>query len=196
METRQKGTLEKKQHKVVVVGDSHARGCAAKLTENLGEAFEVTGFVKPGTSLEVITTMESEGISKLTKKDAVVIWGGSHDIAKNAAKTGLKHMVKFVKENSNTNIVIMEAPQRHDLSTLSCVNNEVIVFNRKLQKMMKTYNNMKILHVDTSRGHFTCHGLHMNGMGKEKMTCQKNGHKKGRNTYHLGMEGQVSGEKW
>jgi hypothetical protein len=33
-------------------------------------------------------------------------------------------MVKFVKENSHTNIVIMEAPQRHDLSTLSCVNNE------------------------------------------------------------------------
>jgi hypothetical protein len=113
--------------------------------------------------------MESEGISKLTKKDAVVIWGGSHDIAKNAAKTGLKHMVKFVKEKSNMNIVIMEAPHRHDLSILSRVNNEVIVFNRKLQKMMKTYNNIKILDVDISRGHFTRHGLHMNGMGKEKM---------------------------
>jgi hypothetical protein len=35
--------------------------------------------------------------------------------------------------------------------------------------MMKTYNNIKILDVDTSRGHFTHHGLHMNGMGKEKM---------------------------
>jgi hypothetical protein len=35
--------------------------------------------------------------------------------------------------------------------------------------MMKTYNNMKILDVDTSQGHFTRHGLHMNGMGKEKM---------------------------
>jgi hypothetical protein len=150
-ETRQKGTLEKKQHKVVVIGDSHARGCAAKLIENLGESFEVTGFVKPETGLEVITTMETEGISKLTKEDVVVIWGGSHDIAKNAAKTGLKHMVKFVKGNSHTNIVIMEAPQRHNLSTLSCVNNEVIVFNRKLQ-IMKTHNNMKILDVDISRG--------------------------------------------
>jgi hypothetical protein len=66
-------------------------------------------------------------------------------------------------------IVIMEAPQRHDLSTLSCVNNEVKVFNRKLQRMMKTHNNMEILDVDTSWGHFTRHGLHMNGMGKEKM---------------------------
>jgi hypothetical protein len=69
METSQKGNLKKKHHKVVVVGDSHARGCATKLIDNLGEAFEVTGFVKPGTGLEVITTMESEGISKLTKKD-------------------------------------------------------------------------------------------------------------------------------
>jgi hypothetical protein len=169
METSQKSILEKKQHKVVVIVDSHARGCATQLIGNLGEAFEVTGFVKPGTGLEVITTIESEGINKLTKKDVVVIWGGSHNIAKNAAKTGLKHMVRFVKEKSNMNIVIMEAPQRHDLSTLSCVNNEVIVFNRKLQKMIKAYNNIKILDVDTSRGHFTCHGLHMNGIGKEKM---------------------------
>jgi hypothetical protein len=57
----------------VVFGDSHARGCAVKLTETLGELFEVTGFIKPGTGLEVITTLETEGISKLTKKDVVVI---------------------------------------------------------------------------------------------------------------------------
>jgi hypothetical protein len=38
----------------VVVGDSHARGCAVKLTENLAELFEVTGFIKRGTGLEVI----------------------------------------------------------------------------------------------------------------------------------------------
>jgi hypothetical protein len=67
MENRQKGTLKKKKHRVVVVGYSHARGCAVKLTENLGEFFEVTGFMKPGTGLEVVTTMETEGISKLTK---------------------------------------------------------------------------------------------------------------------------------
>jgi glutamate formiminotransferase len=99
----------------------------------------------------------------------VVIWGGSHDVAKNATKKGPEHMVNFVKENSHTNIVIMEAPQRHNLSTLSCVNNEVKVFNRKLLKIKKAHNNMEILDVDTSRGHFTRHGLHMNGMGKEKM---------------------------
>jgi hypothetical protein len=116
----------------VAVVDSHARGREAKLTENLGELFEVTGFVKPGTGSEVITTMETEGISKFTKKDVVVIWGGAHDIAKNETKKALEHMVKFVKENSHTNIVIMEAPQRHCLSTLSCVNNEEKLFTRKL----------------------------------------------------------------
>jgi hypothetical protein len=34
---------------VVVIGDSHARACAAELTENFGKSFEVIGFVKPGT---------------------------------------------------------------------------------------------------------------------------------------------------
>jgi hypothetical protein len=43
MENRQKGTLTKKEHKVVVVGDSHARGCAAKLTENLGNCLRSLG---------------------------------------------------------------------------------------------------------------------------------------------------------
>jgi hypothetical protein len=54
MDNRQKGALKKKEHKVVVVGDIHARGCAIKLTENLGELLEVTGFIKPRTGLEVI----------------------------------------------------------------------------------------------------------------------------------------------
>jgi hypothetical protein len=68
--------------------------------------------------------------------------------------------------------------------------------------MMKAHNNMESLAVDTSRGHFTHHRLHMNGMGKEKMarkiseTVKKNCHKRERITNHLGMEGQVYGKKW
>jgi lysophospholipase L1-like esterase len=154
---------------VVVIGDGHARGCAAELTEHAGKSCEVTGFVKPRTGLEVITEMATKEISKLTKKDVVVVWGGTHDIGKNMTKKGLEHLVKFVKQNSHTNIVIMKAPHRHDLSDLSCVNNEVKGFNRKLQKMMKIYNNTEILDVDINREHYTHHGLHMNISGKEKM---------------------------
>jgi hypothetical protein len=76
--------------------------------------------------------MATEEISKLTKKDVIVVWGGTYDIAKNVTKKGLEYMVKFVKQNSRTNIMIMKAPHRHDLNVSSCVNDEVNWFNRKL----------------------------------------------------------------
>jgi hypothetical protein len=138
------------------------------MTENLGKTFEVTGFVKPGAGLEVVTNTAKE-ISKLTKKDIIVVWGGANDIRKNASRDGFKHITDFVKNSSHTNIILMNAPHRHDLSVSSCVNNEVKVFNRKVQKIMKTFNNVEIVDVDMNREHFTQHGLHMNTSDKEKI---------------------------
>jgi hypothetical protein len=77
--------------------------------------FEVIGFIKPRTDLDVITKMATEEISKLRKQDLVVVWGGTWDIVKIVKKKGLEHMVKFVKENSHTSIVIMKAPHMHNL---------------------------------------------------------------------------------
>jgi hypothetical protein len=39
--------LEEKEHKVIVIGYSHIRICAAELTETLGKPLQVRGFVKP-----------------------------------------------------------------------------------------------------------------------------------------------------
>jgi PleD family two-component response regulator len=46
--------LKKKDHKVILIGDSHARECAERISNHLGNSYEVTGCVNPGTSLEVI----------------------------------------------------------------------------------------------------------------------------------------------
>ena len=45
----------------------------------------------------------------------------------------------------------MSAPPRYDLISSSCVNNEVVRFNRQLNKRMKTFNNVKILETDLKR---------------------------------------------
>jgi hypothetical protein len=39
----------------VIIGDSHARGCAANLLHECGESFEVMGNVIPGAGLLNIT---------------------------------------------------------------------------------------------------------------------------------------------
>jgi hypothetical protein len=67
--------------------------------------------------------MATEEISKHIKKDAVVVCGGTWDIAKNATKKGPERTVKFVKENNHTNVVVMKAPNRYDLAVSSCVSN-------------------------------------------------------------------------
>ena len=49
----------------------------------------------------------------------------------------------------------------------SCVNKEVIKFNRQIKKIMKPQSNVKLLELNLDRNHFTSHGQHMNLSGKE-----------------------------
>jgi len=76
----------------------------------------------------------------------------------------------FVQNKRNTNVIIMDAPHRFDLEESSCVNKAVKVFNRKLNKIMKRYNHIKVIDMSAKRGHYTQHGLHMNKIGKEWIT--------------------------
>jgi hypothetical protein len=49
------------------------------------------------------------------------------------------------------------------------VNKEVVVFNRKLQKIIKTMDNVELLQTKLNRNDFTCHGLHLSISGKGKI---------------------------
>ena len=117
--------------------------------------------------MKAIVDIAKEYIMKLTGNDDVVIWGGSNDIGKENSREALKHLGNFVSNNQMVNTVVMTAPPRCDLPPSSCVNNEVIRFNRQLKKIMAPFNNMKILETNPKREYFTKHGLHLNSAGKE-----------------------------
>jgi hypothetical protein len=155
------------KQKIVISGDSHARNSAAELQHNTSPTFTVSSFVKPGTGMESIVDTMKEDIKKLKSDDDVIIWGGSNDIRKNNSKEALKHLRNFIKKNKTANIVVTTAPPRHDLLPSSCINSEVISFNKQLRKRMIQYNNVKILETDLERKYFTEHGLHLNSSGKE-----------------------------
>jgi hypothetical protein len=91
MIAKKRKSLQKKKQKIVVVGDSFTSGIASELLLNPGSAFEVMGYVKPGSGMEVITDMAKKEITTLTKEDMVIIWGGANDIAKNEANNGHSH---------------------------------------------------------------------------------------------------------
>jgi hypothetical protein len=89
-----------RKRKIVIIGDSHARGIAAEISSCLGKDFEVNGTVMPGARLENITNLSDKEMSTLRNKDAVVIWGGANDISKNEVNNGLKHLKKMCKQHA------------------------------------------------------------------------------------------------
>jgi hypothetical protein len=109
-EDRKIKTKGRRKHKIHITGDSHARGCAAEVTPNLDEIFEVTGLVMPGSRLKSITNAVKKEIANLTRDDGIVVWGGSNDIGKNESSKGLSHISSFMKNRGHTNVVIMNAP--------------------------------------------------------------------------------------
>jgi hypothetical protein len=66
-ETIQKKDYKQKgrKHKILIIGDSHARGCAAEIKANLSKEFEVQGFVNPGVGLKTVISTAKNDLRKL-----------------------------------------------------------------------------------------------------------------------------------
>ena len=54
--------------KIIILGDSHTRGCSQEVKHNLGHSIEVHGIVKPGANTETIvnTSKTLENLQKRT----------------------------------------------------------------------------------------------------------------------------------
>ena len=67
----------KKDRKLILIGDSHARECAEKISNYLANSYEVTGYVNPSTGLEVITKSAKKKNDHMMQKDVVIVCGGA-----------------------------------------------------------------------------------------------------------------------
>jgi len=95
--------------------------------------------------------------------------GGANDISKQNSQEVLKQLSEFAKKVQDVNVLVMTAPMRHDLMPSSCVNSEVVRFNRLLKNRMKLYTKIKILDTYLNRDCFTKHGQHMNSSDKDQL---------------------------
>jgi hypothetical protein len=127
-----------KKHSILLVGDSHIRGVAERLSFKLGSSFHTIGYVKPNANLNHITSLVKSELKNLSKGDVVVLCRSTLDVARNDRAKGLSSVLQFVKNNEHTNVVVVDTPHRFDLGTSSCVNKEVNAFNRKLKKIIIT----------------------------------------------------------
>jgi translation initiation factor 2 gamma subunit (eIF-2gamma) len=80
----------------------------------------------------------------LTKDNVVVVCGEANTVRKHKLSKRLKYIKQFVQSRINTNIVIMSAPCRFQIS---CVNKEVKVFGINQQKMAKLFINTGIINM-------------------------------------------------
>jgi hypothetical protein len=143
-----------KDCKILLISDSHGRECAKSIKDHLPSNYEVCGYVKPGMHTDTILWTTPMEIKSLTKNDAIVIWCGSNNIARNNSSTGLKNIFQFIKNSTYTKVTVLSAPLRYDLSPLSCINNEVLSFNRKLEKIVKSFNYVSLIKIESCREDF------------------------------------------
>ena len=135
-----KWCVEKRQkvkQKLIIIGDSHVRKCAAELQYNIGSTFAVSSFIKSGAGMENTVNTMKEDIKTLKSDDVLIIWGGTNDIGKNNSKEAIRHLCTFIKNNRKVNTIVLTALPRNDLLPSSCINSEVSYYNEQLRKILK-----------------------------------------------------------
>jgi hypothetical protein len=160
---------ERKKHKILIIGDSHVIGLSEKIIDRLDNSYSVLGIAQPNADIAAIISQTYLQVEDLTKEDIIIFLGGTTDINRNETEKGLRILEEFIQQTTNTNVILLGALQRYDLSPYSCVNTEVTLFNKRLHSFAYNSIHATILSVPTERSHHTRHGLHCNKKGKTWM---------------------------
>jgi hypothetical protein len=154
----------KPAHKIEVLGDSHLIGTAALITENLDEKYTVCSLTQPGAGINQIVTSQEEILRNLGKNDAIIINGGSNDIEAANGKVSdiLNPMVRFVQKYSNTNIVLINIPHRHDLWKYDERNLSIQAYNNMLKSIPTIFQHASLVENNLDWRFYTRQGFHLN----------------------------------
>jgi hypothetical protein len=157
------------EHKVKIIGDSHLKGSASRINQHLNTKYKLTSLIKPGANINHLVHSQDKELKCLGKKDVIVINGGTNDMDKYNCKVNgiLKMLYSFIVKYSNTNIIIVNLPQRYDQQITSKSNLLIQAFNHKLNNIAKMFNHVSVVEMYLDRRLYTRHGLHMNYQGKE-----------------------------
>jgi len=83
------------KHRIVVIGDTHIKGCSEILSDRLDNTYNVTGFSKYNTDFKAIIPTISTEIKHLNKNVVVTVCGGTQKIGKNGSNLGLRYPTHF-----------------------------------------------------------------------------------------------------
>jgi hypothetical protein len=128
--------------------------------------------VKSGADMEVLLDSNVKDVRNLAKDDFLIIWGGMKEVCKNESQKCIKQISDFVQNNLHMNVIVLNLPVRRDLVDQSCVNNEIVSYNRRLGKCLKVFDSVHYLMINHDRKFHTRHSMHLNTTGKEYVARQ------------------------
>jgi hypothetical protein len=126
--------------------------------------------VKPKAGLTELLNTSKYDLSKLTRTDIIIMIGRSNGIDKSVHGKNLTSIVNFLDGTQNTNVILVEVPVRYNIGARSHINEQIENYNKKRNKVTKSFKHVKLVKVTTNREHFTKHGLHLNNKHKEIMS--------------------------
>jgi hypothetical protein len=75
-----KPLFQKVKRKLVITGDSHARGCAVRVKNLIRDKLDNCGFVKPCFGVNILTISAKNVVMNLTPRGVIVFWAGANDV--------------------------------------------------------------------------------------------------------------------
>jgi len=78
----------KHKHKIILIGDSHAQGCAERLIYQLENSYKVISYVRPNGHVGIITSTPKVKVQNLTNIDVLVLCEGSRNTGKMSPQKG------------------------------------------------------------------------------------------------------------
>lgn len=158
------------KRKIAVLSDSHGKGLFHNMAGNK-EDIEMFVLTKPGAKLKHILKEGLPLVEEFSKKDYVVVLGGTNDLgvgepSQLTLHQGMKNLLSW---NADTNIVIVDVPYRYDYPKL---NDNIYFHNNNVRKYIEKYEGKsKFIHLRINeslrRTHYTNHGLHLKHRGKK-----------------------------
>jgi len=156
----------------VLIGGSNTRGYVHKLESLLTSNYELYSVIKPGATTSELKETAKEEVSRLSRNDVILISFGINDYEVNNFSLTWQNILDFIQRNNQTNIILMNLPYSYNLPNSTAVNRIITSLNRKLKKTLKAFPHTYFMEMDNTRTLFTNHGLHMNKLRKQLVTCQ------------------------
>ena len=106
-----------------IIGDRHLRGSAIRLRQYLNIKFEICSLSKTGARAnQLVLSLENE-LESLGKSYVLVVTGGANDTDVTSVKVNdiLAPLIHFVQKYTNTIVIIINIPHRHDLENVANV---------------------------------------------------------------------------